>query len=180
MANENNNSQSVASKGTPNPPAPETPANTTTVAPAVQQFNMVELLNEQQRKVLGARFNKTWLTPRMVRVDEIQNKYKVDFFTAAYTLSMLEDADGLIASKKIAKVADTMYNLSSELFSTEENQKAALLQIETTFDTLDVIHQPTAGKRFRQLVQKNFTSKMGVRILELVCEKLGVREAEWV
>jgi arginine/ornithine N-succinyltransferase beta subunit len=149
-------------------------------APVVPVFNPVALLTDEQRKVLGARFNKTWVTPRMGRVEQLQKQYGVDYFTAAFTLAMLEDADGLISSRKIAKTADTMYNLSSELFSSEENVKAALLQIQTAFENLDVIYQSTAGKRFRQLVQKNFTSKMGVRILELVCEKLDVREAEWV
>jgi len=146
----------------------------------LKAFSPLYLLSDGQRKELGSRFNKTWIKPRMQRIDEIQREYTVDFFTACFTLNMLEDADNLILGKKIAKIADTMFNLSSELFGSEENKNAALLQIETAFDNLDAIHQNQAGKKFRKLVMGEFPSKMCVRILEMVTEKLGVREAEWV
>lgn len=148
--------------------------------PVPKVFNPIALLNESQRKALGNRFNKTWITPRISSIETLQKEHVIDFFTAAFTLSLLEDADNLIAAKKIAKTADTMYNLASELFGTKENTDAALHQIEVAYENLEVIQMPQAGKKFRQLVMKGFTSKMGVQILTLVCEKLGVRESEWI
>lgn len=154
-------------------------SQTETVA-VVAAFNPIALLTEEQRKAIGTRFNKTWLTPRIMRIEELQKEHKIEFFTAAFTLSMLEDSDNLIASKKIARTADTMYNLASELFGSEANRDAALLQIETAFDNLTAVQQPQAGKRFRQLVLKGFTSVMGTRILNMVCEKLEVVESQWI
>lgn len=141
--------------------------------------NPLELLTEAQRKAIGARFNKTWLSPRQNKVEALINAYHFDFFTAAFTLSMQEDADNLISNKKVAAVADRMASLASELFASEPNKDAALLQIQTAYETLDAIQQPAAGKRFRLITMKGFTSKMSARILEMVTEKLEVREAEW-
>ena len=146
----------------------------------LKAFSPLQLLSDAQRKELGTRFNKTWLKPRMEKVEALQKAHVIDFFTAAFTLGILEDADNMLVNRKIAKTADTMFNLSSELFGSQANIDAALLQIETAFDAVDTVNQSAVGKRFRQLVLKGNTSKMGVRILELVTEKLQVREAEWV
>lgn len=143
-------------------------------------FNPLQTLSEEQVKAIGARFNKTWLTPRMNLVESMQKEHGCGFFEAAFTVALQEDANNLIASKKIARVADQMYNLSSELFGSEEYKKAALVQIETAYENLDSIQQTSAGKRFRQLVLKGYTSKQGLAILQAVCEKLDVREVAWI
>lgn len=141
--------------------------------------NPLDLLTEAQRKAIGNRFNKSWLLPRQSKVEALIRAHSFDFFTAAFTLSLQEDADNLISARKVASVADRMVVLAGELFGTEPNREAALLQIETAFDTLDAIQQPAAGKRFRKLINAQYTSKMGARILEMCTKKLEVREAEW-
>jgi len=52
----------------------------------LKAFSPLYLLSDGQRKELGSRFNKTWIKPRMQRIDEIQREYTVDFFTACFTL----------------------------------------------------------------------------------------------
>ena len=143
-------------------------------------FNLLGLLTDEQRQYLGARFNKTWQTPRLNTIREMQKKYSVDFFTAAFTVSVIEDANNLISAKKVSQVSERMYELAGELFRTPENVTAALRDIETAFDKLDEVQQKTAGIKFRNSVLKGFAAKMGLRILEMVTEKLGVHEQEWI
>jgi hypothetical protein len=141
--------------------------------------NPLDLLNEIQRKALGARFNKTWLSPRQAAVESLIRENGFDFFTAAFTLALQEDANGLISNKAIAAAADRMAAVASGMFGTPEEQEATLRSIEAAYDSLEPIQRTASGKRFRTLINKGFTSKMGARILDAVCTKLDVREAEW-
>lgn len=141
--------------------------------------NPLDLLTDEQRKALGARFNKTWLMPRQREVEALIQENGFNFFTAAFTLSLQEDANNLISAKQVASAADRMASQASELFGSEANTAEALRGIEAAFDSLQPIQRPAAGKRFRNIVMKNYTSVMNSKILKLVCEKLDVREAEW-
>ena len=143
-------------------------------------FNLLSLLSDEQKLAIGARYNKTWQTPRLATLREIQKKYGVDFFTAAFVTATIEDANNLISAKKVSVVSERMYELAGELFGTPENVQAALRDIETAFDKLDEVQQKSAGIKFRNSVLKGFATKMGLRIIELVTEKLGVHEVEWI
>jgi hypothetical protein len=141
-------------------------------------INPLDLLTAEQLKALGARFNKTWLMPRQQQVESLM-EHGFNFFTAAFTQALREDANNLISAKRIASAADRMATLASELFGSEANVAEALRGIEAAYESLEPIQQPAAGKRFRTLVMKGYTSNMNSKILGLVTAKLDVREAEW-
>lgn len=143
-------------------------------------FNPLSLLSEEQKDAIKSRFNNSWQKPRFAAIAELQKKYNLDFFTAAFTLSVQEDAQTLVSSKKVSTVSERMFDLAGELFSTPDGQQAALRDIETVYDRLDETQQRAAGIRFRNSVMKGFTHKMGGRILELVTEKLGIKETDWI
>jgi len=144
-------------------------------------FNPYLYLSENQQKHINGRFNKSWITPRQAGIDSLQKQNPgLDYFQACFTYSLMEDADNLILSKKIAKAADAMLDASDGLFGNEPSKDAALHSIQTEYEKIDVIHQPAVGKRFRTLLVKGNTSINASRMLQMITEKLDVREAEWV
>lgn len=142
-------------------------------------INPLDLLTDEQRKALGARFNKSWLMPRQRAVETLIQEHGFNFFQAAFTQALIEDANNLISAKQIASAADRMASQASELFGSQANTDEALRGIEAAYDSLQPIQRAAAGKRFRTIVMKNYTSVMNSKIMKLVTEKLDVREAEW-
>lgn len=146
---------------------------------SLSKVSALDLLTDAQRKAIGTRFNKSWLKPRQTSVQTLIAEHGFSFFEACFAQALLEEADTIISNKQIAVAGDRMASLAGELFGSEPNKEEALRAIEATYETLDDMQRVAAGKRFRKLVQQEMTSKLSVRILEMVCAKLDVREQEW-
>jgi hypothetical protein len=143
--------------------------------------NPLSYLTDNQVSALAKRFNKSWLKPRETQVEELQNLYGMDAFTAMFTVALIEDANTLISNARVNSVADSVTNWAQDILRgssivTEE----ALRQIKNLYDTLAPIQRPQCGKKIRTSVFKNNTLKNARVILDAMLGALETRESEWM
>ena len=143
--------------------------------------NPLSYLTENHITALSKRFNKSWLKPRETAVEEFQNLYGMDAFTAMFTVALIEDANTLISNARVNSVADSMANWAQDILrGSAIVVEEALRQIKNVYDTLAPIQRPSAGKKVRTIIFKNNTLKNARTIIDAVLAALETKESEWM
>ena len=143
--------------------------------------NPLDHLADEQRTALAKRFNKSWLKPRQAQIDELENLYGTDHFTACFIVALIEDANTLISNERINKASDLMVSYGHEILNgTEANLTEALRQIQNVYESLNGTDAQSAGKKFLKNTKIEHTLKDARKIIDAVLAHLGLRESVWM
>jgi hypothetical protein len=147
---------------------------------SVKTLTLVDLLGDEQRRVLFARFNKTWNKANGDAVKSIMKEYAFDYNTAAILRSMQVDADTLLSNERVTDTVESILKQTRSLFGSEHTRKEALRSIKNEYEALDPFEAKAAGKNARVKILKDNTRADGGRIIDMLLETLEISEAEWM